>query len=458
MKIIILGAGQVGGSLAETLVTERNDITLVDTNAARLRELGDRIDLRTVLGHAAHPGVLDRAGAADADLLVAVTSSDEVNMVACTVAQKIFNIPTRIARVRELDYVSQNGKLFGDDAIPVDVLISPEQLLTGQIRRILEFPGALQVLDFAEGDMQLVAVRAYRGGSLVGKEIAALKTHMPSINVRVAAIFRGDRPMMPEGTSVIEVDDEVFFLAGRNDIRAVIDEMRPAGAPIKRVIIVGGGNIGARLAASIEDDFQVKVVERDADRCRALSERLTRSIVLNGNAADRDLLVEENVENTDVFLALTNDDATNVMASMLARKLGVRTVITLINNPVYADLVQDGIIDIAVSPQAATLGALLAHVRRGDMAVVHSLRRGAAEALEVVAHGDKRSSKVVGRTIRELKLPAGTTVGGVIRDRRVQIAHGDMIIEEGDHVILFMVDKTQIPKVERLFQVGVSFF
>ncbi len=458
MKIIILGAGQVGATLAETLSTEDIDITVVDNNVARLRALSDRLDLRTVMGHASHPSVLDRAGAADADLLVAVTSSDEVNMVACLVAQRIFNVPTRIARVRAPDYSSHDRVLFKAGALPVDVLISPEELITGQIRRILQYPGALQVLDFAQGDMQLVAVRAIQGGPLVGKAVLSLKTHIPTCDIRVAAIFRGDRPVQPTGDTVIQLDDEVFFLAARSDIRTVIDEMRPAGAPIKRVIIAGGGNIGARLAASIEGDFKVKIVERDADRCKRLSEMLTRSIVLNGSASDRDLLVEENIEGTDVFLALTNDDVTNVMASMLARRLGVRTVITLINNPVYEDLVQDGIIDIAVSPQASTVGALLTHVRRGDMAVVYSLRRGAAEALEVVAHGDSRTSRVVGRKVGELKLPPGTTIGAVIHDGKAGVAHGDTMINEGDHVILFMTDKSQILKVEKLFHVGVGFF
>jgi trk system potassium uptake protein TrkA len=392
-------------------------------------------------------------------MLIAVTNSDEVNMIACQIARALFNVPTKIARVREHDYLQKDKAIFtGEKGIPVDVLISPEELVTQHIKRMIQYPGALQVLDFAGGRAQLVAVKAYYGGPLVGREISFLRSHMPNIDTRVAAIFRQDRPMIPKGDTVIEADDEVFFIAARRDIRAVMSELRRLDRSYKRIIIAGGGNIGARLARSIENDYQVKLIEHSQSRCNLLARELNNTIVLHGSASDRDLLLEENIDDTDVFCALTNDDEANIMASMLAKRLGARTVMTLINNPAYVDLVQGGVIDIAISPQQTTIGALLTHVRRGDVAAVHSLRRGAAEALEAVAHGDRKSSKVVGRSIEEIGLPPGTTIGAIIRGNDVLIAHDDLVIENDDHVILFLVDKRRIAEVERLFQVGLAFF
>jgi len=458
MNVIILGAGQVGGSLAEHLANESNDITVVDTDSSRLRELADRLDIRTIEGPASFPSSLERAGARDADLLIAVTNSDEINMVACQIATTLFKVPKRIARVRDHDYLVNDRQLFTEGAIPIDVLISPEELVTQHVKRMIEHPGALQVLDFADGHAQLVAVKAYYGGPLVGREIAVLRAHMPNVDTRVAAIFRQDRPIIPTGETVIEADDEVFFIAASNDIRAVMGELRRLDNPYKRIIIAGGGNIGARLAESIENQFQVKIIERNLGRCQRLARDLHNTIVLHGSASDRDLLIEENIEDTDVFCALTNDDEANIMASMLAKRMGARKVMTLINNAAYVDLVQGGVIDIAISPQQTTIGALLTHVRRGDVAAVHSLRRGAAEAIEAVAHGDRMSSKVVGRMIEEIKLPEGATIGALVRNDQVLIAHDDVVIEDGDHVILFLVDNKRIGEVEKLFSVGLHFF
>ncbi|SET03679.1 Trk system potassium transporter TrkA [Pseudomonas graminis] len=457
MKIIILGAGQVGGTLAEHLASEANDITVVDTDQDRLRALGDRLDIRTVHGRGSFPTVLRQAGADDADMLVAVTSSDETNMVACQVAYTLFQTPTKIARVRESAYLTRSG-LFANGAIPVDVLISPEQVVTHYIKRLIEYPSALQVIDFAGGKVQMVAVKAYYGGPLVGQQLRQLRTHMPNVDTRVAAIFRRDRPIIPQGDTVIEADDEVFFIAAKADIRAVMGEMRRLDVSYKRIVIAGGGQIGERLAEAIENRYQVKIIEMNAARCRHLSDTLNNTVILQGSSSDRDLLVEENIDNADLFLALTNDDEANIMSSLLAKRLGAKKVMTIINNPAYVDLVQGGEIDVAVSPQLATIGTLLAHVRRGDIVSVHSLRRGAAEAIEIVAHGDARSSKVVGKAIMHINLPPGTTIGAITRADQVIIAHDSTVIESGDHVVMFLVDKKYIRDVERLFQVGLSFF
>lgn len=457
MKIIILGAGQVGGTLAQNLASEENDITVVDTDGELLRNLQDRMDIRTIIGKASYPNILRQAGAEDADMLIAVTNSDEVNMIACQIAFTLFRTPTKIARIRATAYITRTG-LFNNEALPIDVIISPEQVVTNHIKRLIEHPGALQVLDFAQGKAQLVAVRAYHGGPLVGQEIRYLRQHMPSIDTRVAAIFRRDRAIMPEGSTIIEVDDEVFFIAAKNNIRAVMSELRKLESNYSRIIIAGGGNIGERLAEAIETRYRVKIIDHNSGRCRDLSQALSSTIVLQGSSSDQNLLLEENIEETDVFLAVTNDDEANIMSSMLAKRLGARKVMTIINNPAYVDLVQGGDIDIAISPQQVTIGSLLTHVRRGDMVNVHSLRRGAAEAIEAVAHGDENSSRVVGKAIGDIDLPEGTTIGAIVRGEKVLIAHDNVIIETDDHVILFLVDKRRIRDVERLFQVGITFF
>ena len=457
MKIIILGAGQVGGTLAANLASEHNDITVVDHDQDRLKELQDRLDIATVPGSASHPDVLARAGAEDADMLIAVTSSDEINMVACQVAYTLFRTPTKISRIRAQAYSSEE-KLFGLEAIPIDVFISPEDLVTKYVQRLLQYPGALQVLDFADGKAQLVGVKAYYGGPLVGNELSTIREHMPKVDTRVAAIFRRGQAIMPTGDTVVEAGDEVFFIAARKNVMPVMSELRRLDRTYKRIVIAGGGNIGERLSRALERRYNVKVIERSYKRCRYLSEQLRHAIVLHGSASDHELLAQENIDDVDVFLALTNDDEANIMASLLAKRMGARKVITLITNPAYVDLVQGGEIDIAISPQQITIGSLLTHVRRGDIYNVHSLRRGAAESLEIIAHGDSRSSKVVGRRLDEIDLPEGVTIGAIARGSEVLIAHGHILVESEDHVILFLTDKSKIKAVEKLFQVGFTFF
>ena len=457
MKIIILGAGQVGGTLAENLVNEQNDITVVDTNPDLLGRLRDRLDIRTITGSASHPETLLEAGAQDAEMLIAVTNSDEINMMACQIAHTFFRTPQKMSRVRSQAYLDFQEELFSPDHIPVDVIISPEQLVTEAIRQLIINPGALQVMDFAEGRVQLVAVRALHGGPIIGQELRAIRQHMPRIDTRVAAIFRRDRPILPEGDTVVEAGDEVFFIADRKHIRQVMSELRRVDRPYRRVMIAGGGNIGARLAQILEKEYAVKLIEQCHRRNRELSNDLKHTLVLEGSASEPQLLIAENIENTDVFCALTNNDESNIMMSMLAKRLGAKKVVTLITNRAYAELVGDEI-DIAISPQEITIGSLLAHVRKGDISSVHALRRGAAEAIEVVARGDTYSSRVVGRRLEEIDLPQGVTIGAVVRGEQVLIAHRDVMIESDDHVVLFLVDKKQVHAVEKLFSVGIGFF
>lgn len=457
MRILILGAGQVGSSVASNLASEANDITLLDHRADVLSELRDRLDIQTVVGNAAHPDTLSKAGIEDADMLIAVTNSDEVNMVACQIAWTLHHTPTKIARIRSAAYLKY-AKLFGNTAIPIDVIISPEEIVTNYILNIIEYPGALQVLDFADGRVVLVGMRAYYGGPLVGHQLSELPKHTPGTETRVAAIYRRGRAIKPRGHTVIEANDEVFFIAAREDIRVVIREMRKLDKRNKRIIIAGGGNIGKRLAERLEDRHQVKIVERDAQRAAELSQTLNHSVVLLGDSADKELLLEENIDSMDVFCSVTNDDEANILSAMLAKRLGTRKTMSLINRPAYVDLMENQeAIDVAISPEQVTIGALLAHVRRGDIVAVHSLRRGAAEAIEVIAHGDTKTSKVVGRKIEEISLPEGTTIGAIVRGEEVIIVHHDTIIQEEDHVVMFLIDKQKVNEVERLFQVSVTF-
>jgi len=460
VRIVILGAGQVGSTVAESLVSEENDITVVDIEPTRLSKLQERLDLRTVTGNAAHPAVLELAGARDADLLLAVTQSDETNLVACKLAASMFNIPTRVARIRSADYLS-HPEIFSDGNFAVNHSICPEQILCDYIVKLLEFPEALQVLEFAGGKVSLVAVRAFHGGPLVGREIQYLRQHMPQVDMRVAAIFRHDAPIAPEGTTVVEADDEVFIIAATGNIRDVLRELRRMDQPVKRVMIGGGGNIGRRLARAIEDRYEVKIVERSKTGAERLAADLDRTLVLAGDVTDEQLLEAESTGEMDVYCALTNDDETNIMSALLAKRRGTGKVIALINRGSYVNLLQAGQIDIAISPAQATIGTLLAHVRRGDCVAVHSLRRGAAEALELIAHGDIKSSRVIGRRIEQLDLPKGVTIGAIVssrgEDHEVLIAHHDTVIEAGDHVIVFVVNKSMVPIVEKLFQVDVSF-
>lgn len=457
MNIIILGAGQVGGTLAEHLTSEANDITIIDSDVKKLQALDEKLDVRSVVGHGSHPSVLRRAGAEDADMLIAVTDNDETNMLGCQIAYTLFNTPMKIARVRSSEYMFYN-ELFDNRAIPIDVIISPEQLITRYVKRLIEYPGALQVLDFVNGRVQCVGLRALKGAPLVGQALKNLHIHMPSIKTRVAAIFRQGKPIMPKGDTIIQADDEVFFICEASEVREVMSELRGVDAPYKRIMIAGGGNIGLNLAKSLEKRYNVKIIDHGQPRCRILAEHLNKAVVLYGDASDKNLLYNENIEDTDVFCALTNDDETNIMSATLAKRMGARKVMALINRTAYVDLIEGSEIDIAISPQQATISSLLTHIRRGDIVQVHSLRRGAAEAIEAVAHGNFETSRVVGRSIEDIQLPPSAHVGVIVRGDKVIPAHDTTVIEAEDHIILFVADKRHIRDIERLFQVSISFF
>lgn len=477
MKIVILGAGQVGASVAEGLVSEENDITIVDSDPERLRALQDRLDLQTVVGNAAQPSVLRNAGAEDADLIIAVTQNDQTNLVACKVAHAVFNVPTRIARLRSADFLD-NKELLSEANFAVDFAICPEQVITDYIRYLIEFPEALQVLHFAHGRVSLVALQAYESGRMVGQPVRALRDLLPAgMDARIAAIFRLGQPVIPDGDTVIQAGDEVFLLAAAEHIRPVLRQLGRMMTPVRRIMIAGGGNIGLRVAQSLELRYEVKLIELNRLRAEAIANHLQDALVLLGDATDEELLEQESIAEMDLFLALTNDDEDNIMAGSLAKRLGCKRVLALVNRRAYAEMIEGGPIDIGISPAQVSIGTLLTHVRHGDVAEVHSLRRGAAEALELVAHGDSKSSKVVGRRIDQVEWPDGVTVAALVRNFErpvivghtddwcaitrygdVEIAHHDTVIQPNDHVIVFCTRKKLVKQVEKLFQVGFQFF
>ncbi|MDD5033831.1 MAG: Trk system potassium transporter TrkA [Methylococcaceae bacterium] len=451
MKIIILGAGQVGSSVLSSLASEANDIVVVDTQPSVLHDLSDRYDIGTVQGNAAHPIVLAKAGAAEADMLIAVTSDDETNMLACQIADTLFKLPKKIARVRAIEYLNYK-EIFGPHAIPIDVVISPEQIVTRYIERLLEYPGASQVLDFADGKVRMASVRAHRGGLLVGREIKELHQHMPNVHARITAIFRNGATVIPNGKVVIEADDEVFFVASSEEIKDVMSELREIDKPYKRLMFAGGGHIGKRVAQALENRYQVKVIEKNTRRAKKIAAELSNTVVLLGDASDKELLISENIESTDVFCAITNDDEANILSAMLAKRLGARRVISLVNKSAYADIVDASLVDLVISPQQSTIGSLLRHIRKGDVVQVHSLRYGEAEAIEAIAHGARGQSEIVGQRIDQIKIPAGVVMGALVRGEEVLQIHHDTIIEEGDHVIMFLHDKKLIRVIEKMFR------
>lgn len=463
MRVVIIGAGQVGTTVADALAAEDNDITVIDTDHERLQKLQDRLDIRTMVGNAATPSALRKAGLEEADMLIAVTQSDTVNLTACKLAHARFNVPTRIARLRSRDFL-EDESLLAEENFAVNVGICPEQIITEYIAKLIRLPGALQVMEFADGKLILVAVRAFEGGPLVNRAIKVMRDHLPpQMDARIAAIYRDGQPVTPTADTIIQANDEVFVIAARGHIIPVMRELRRMQRPVQRLMIAGGGNIGFRLAQMLEGNYEVKLIEHGAVRAEMIAGELSSALVLCGDATDENLMEQENIREMDMFLAVTNDDEDNIMAATLAKRLGCKRVAALINRHAYADMVQGGPIDIALSPAQISIGSLLTYVRRGDVARAYSLRRGAAEVLELVVHGDEKSSRIVGRCIEEIDLPFGVTIAALVRrpspeaEPMVVIAHHDTVVQSEDHVVVFCVNKKLVAKVERLFQVGFHF-
>ncbi|CDZ78041.1 Trk system potassium uptake protein TrkA [Legionella massiliensis] len=456
MRIVILGAGQVGAALARNLAREDNDITLIDLNENRLRELQHRLDIKTVLGSAAHPNVLIEAGIQQADMLIAVTDSDEINMMGCQIAYSLFRTPTKIARIRAQDYYDY-PQLFRNDHVPVDVCISPEKLVTEHIENLINYPGATQVLEFAEGKILLITIKPVASGLMVGKTIQQLYEYLHPIKARVVAIFRDKQAIELHANCEIAIGDDVLFAASPIAIQEVLTALGRNTNPNHRIMIAGGGHIGSKLAQVLESKYRIKVIDRSLEQASTLASHLHKGTVLQGDIADRDLLVNENIEFTDVFCAVTNDDEANIMSCLQAKRLGARHVVAVVNRSAYVELIEDSAIDHAISPQLITIGSILAKLRRGNMIKIYRLQNDEAEAIELVTHGDELTSQVVGRQLGQLELPPSCSIAAVTRKEEVLMATSDLVLQSGDHVILLVLKKRYIRQIESLFQVSLTF-
>ena len=461
MRIIILGAGRVGESVAETMVSEANDITVVDPDPERLRDLEERLDLRGVAGNGIQPSILRAAGAQDCDLFIACTPLDETNLVACKIAHDVFGIPTTIARLRSPEF-RQGDKLLEKDGFAVDHVICPEESVTHTIHQLIEYPEALQVIKFSQSEAHLVAVRVSADSYLADHSIAEFRARSTEVPMRIVAIYRHNEEVPVEAETRVRAGDEVFVLTGRETVRPALHAIGNPDRPVRRVMIAGGGKVGLRLARGLIGKREVKIIEASRKRCEYLAAELPpEMLVLEGDGTDEELLLDENVGDMDLFIAVTSDDEDNILSAMLAKRLGARRVIALINRRAYADMLQGSTIDIAISPANAVIGELLMHVRRGAVAAVHSLRSGTAEALEGVAHGDAQTSQLVGRSIEQIRLPAGARIGAIVRGTgagaRTVVPKHDTVIEADDHVIIFLPNKRMVRQVEKLFQVRATF-
>jgi len=456
MRIVILGAGQVGGTLARNLAHEDNDITLIDIKEERLRDLQNRIDIKTVIGSASHPNILIDAGIEKADMLIAVTNSDEINMVGCQIAYSLFRTPNKIARIRSRHYY-QYPELFCNEHVPVDVCISPEKLVTEHIVNLIDYPGVSQVLDFSDGLVLLATIKPQADAIMVGKTISQLDEHLKSIEAGVVAIFRDNMAIPLEPETIIAKGDDILFIASPQAIHQVLVALGRYTHPNRRIIIAGGGHIGSTLAQTLESRYRIKVIEHNLQRANYLSSRLHKATVLQGDIADRDLLINENIEFTDVFCAVTNDDEANIMSCLQAKRLGARHAMTIVNRNAYVDLIDDSTIDHAISPQLITIGSILTKLRRGNMVKVHRLQNDEAEAIELVINGDEQSSQVIGRRLDQIELPPSCFIAAIVRGEKVFIANKEFVLAAEDHVIMLLLKKRYVKQIESLFQVNLTY-
>jgi trk system potassium uptake protein TrkA len=453
MKILILGAGQVGSSLAKYLESDKeNDITIIDKDEANLSSLQRHLDIKTISGHAYYPNILEEADIKNMDMVIAVTRSDEGNMLACQMAHTLYQVDKKVARIRTAEYLHRE-ELFAPDAIPIDFVINPESLVTNYIKRVVEEPGAEQVFEFENGLVQLVETRAYAGTPIVGHPIKELHQHLPKTRIRIVSLYRSGRAIPAYGDTVIKDGDRVYFVTKKESVSKVLKEFRRLDRAYKNIIIAGGGRIGLNLAKFLEKNHRVRIIEMNKERVAEIAEQLEDTLVLHGNASDEELLLEEGIESTDLFLALTDSDEINVIVSILAKRLGAHKTVALVKRNVYEDLAeQSDDVDMVISPDQITTSGILAHIRKGDTMMVHSLRQGKAEAIEIIVHGDNKHSDVVGKTVEEINLPEGVVVGSVVRNNKVIMGSRTLVIEENDHVLIVLSDVSKIHEVEALFE------
>ena len=458
MKIVICGAGEVGSAIARYLSKEGADITVIDQRQDLVRQLSESIDVTTVVGHASHPDVLERAGLRDADMLIAVTYADEVNMVACEIANALFNVPTKIARVRSQVYLNPLwADLFTQRGIPIDVIISPEVEVARAIKRRIEVPGALDVIPLADDKVRLIGVRCTAQTPILSTPLRQLTSLFPEMQIVVVGIKRGDRVIVPKAEDEMFEGDDVYFVVASDQCQRALAAFGHEEPSTRRTVILGGGNIGLFIAKQLElehPEINVTMVELDRDRAQFLAREFKRAVVINGNAMDAEILAEAGVKDAETAIAVTEHDEINVLSSLLAKRKGAQRVITLVNQAGYNSLMGDLEIDVVVNPRAITVSRILQHVRRGRIHSVHSVQEDFGELIEADA---MQTSPMVGKPLREVNLPNGVRVGAIIRRGKLITPRGETIVETGDRIILF-ASKDAVKKVENLFSVRLEFF
>ena len=458
MKVIVCGAGQVGFNIARQLSGEHNDVTVIDQSPKLVKRIHDNLDVHGLVGFASQPDVLEAAGASDADMIIAVTFADEVNMVACQVAHSLFNVPTKIARVRAQSYLRPIWQdLFSRDHMPIDVIISPELEVARSAERRLEVPGAFDMIPFGDDKLRLIGVRLTDECPIVDTPLRQLTELFPDLNIVVVGVDRGGKLLVPTGDDQMFIGDEVFFISDREHVSRALSLFGHEEKEARRIIIVGGGNIGLFLAESMERDHpsvRVKIIELNLARAEYVAERLERSVVINGDALDSEILVEANAGSTETVIAVADDDEVNILASLLAKRHGCQRAITLINNSGYGPLLASLGIDAVVNPRASTVSTILQHVRRGRIKAVHSLRDGVAEVIEAEA---LQNSPLVGVPLCDVNLPTGMIIGGVLRGDNVIIPRGDTVIQVKDRVVIFALADA-VKRVEKMFSVRLDYF
>lgn len=460
MKIIILGAGQVGANLVEYLINDNNEIVLVDSDIEKLIAIQNQYDIKVVQGYASYPATLRDADAQNTDLLIAVTDSDETNMLACQLAYSLFKIPQKIARIRNNDYLSEKQILFNDKAIPIDNIIAPELLLTDEICNLIEYPGATQIADFANGRICIVCVKAYYGGTIVGYPINDLKNHIDFNKAKIVAIYRQGKSITVNNNTIIEAEDEIYFVSAKGHIKTVMGTLQKIVPPYRRIMVVGGGDIGKNIATKLSEKYSIKLVESNEKKAKLLADEFDRTKVevFNSDPTNTEFLHEEHVNKIDLVVAVTDNDEKNIMAALLTKSLGANKSIVLIKNYVFANVIQGESIDVVISPQEATISALLTDIRRNGTVCVHTLRRGDAESIEIQLKGNSENNDLIGRQINEISFPSGCNICAIYSDENIIIAHGDEILKEGDNVIFMITDKRCIKDLIKLASPKISFF
>jgi len=458
MKVIVCGAGLVGFNIARYLSSEKNDVTVVDQSPELVKRVGDQLDVQSIVGFASHPDVLDAADAGSADVIIAVTQRDEVNMIACQVAHSLFDVPTKIARIRAQNYLDPVwSNLFTHENLPIDVTISPEIEVARAVMRRLQVPGAIDMVPFAEGRVQVIATRLDEGCPVVDTPLRRLTELFPDLHIRVMGITRGREVVALSGDSSMSVGDEVYFAAEVDHVPRALAAFGHEEAEARRVLIVGGGNVGLSLAREIEESHSrvsPKIVEYKRERAGEIAERLRRTVVLHGDVLDHHMLDEANVQAMETIVAVTDDDEVNILASLLAKSEGCKRAITLVNNATFEPLLTSLGIDVMVNPRAITVSRILQHVRRGRIRGVHSLGDGLAEIIEAEA---METSPMVGIPIRDSNLPDDMIVGAVIRGDEVIIPRGGTVIQPKDRVVIFTTAR-RVRHFEKMFSVRLEYF